>query len=110
MAEHIDKKEVTEFIDDCLLRDEKLQSVEKETLLAVKRWIDAIPPADVRPVVRCRDCRYSREPDRHSMAENAACEGVLICFVGYDHVYPSISNDIFVDGEHFCGFGEVRDD
>lgn len=56
MAEYIDRQAATELIDDCLLRDEKLQSVEKETLLAVKRWIDAIPPADVRPVVRCRDC------------------------------------------------------
>lgn len=71
--------------------------------------LDSKPPANVRPVVRCKDCRYSRKPDRHSLAENAACEGVLICFVGYDQVYPSSSNDVFVDGEHFCGYGEVSD-
>ena len=58
MGEYIDKKAVTKFIDDCLFREEKLQSIEKETLLAVKRWIDAIPSADVRPVVRGRWIDY----------------------------------------------------
>lgn len=50
MGEYIEKQEATKFIDNCLLREDKLQSVEKETLLAVKRRIDDIPPADVRPV------------------------------------------------------------
>ena len=47
MIEYIEREAAKKFIDDCLLREEKLQSVEKETLLAVKRWIDAVPPADV---------------------------------------------------------------
>lgn len=68
-----------------------------------------LPPADVRPVVLCKDCRYSRKPDRHSLAEFAACEGVLICFVDHNFVYPSLGNEMFVSRDHFCGCGEVRD-
>lgn len=104
MTEYINRKDAINGFVKMLKQSGDIYPTDITTML------QSIPPADVRPVVRCRDCRYSMEPDRHSMAENAACEGVLICFVGYDHVYPSISNDIFVDGEHFCGFGEVRDD
>lgn len=52
MSEYIEKQAAIKFIDSCLLHEDKLQSVEKETLLAVKRRIEAIPTADVRPVVR----------------------------------------------------------
>lgn len=54
MAEYIEKQAVIKFIDNCLLHEDKLQGVEKETLLAVKNQIEAIPTADVRPVVRGR--------------------------------------------------------
>lgn len=48
----INRQAATKFINECLDREDKLQSVEKETLLAVKGWIEVIPSADVRPVVR----------------------------------------------------------
>ena len=54
MSEYIEKKEAIKFIDNCLLHEDKLQCVEKETLLAAKKQIEAIPAADVRPVVRGR--------------------------------------------------------
>ena len=77
--------------------------------IRAKGWIEVIPAAAVRPVVRCKNCQYSREPDRHNVAENAACEGMLICCVD-EQVYPPISNVVFVGREHFCGFGEARND
>lgn len=52
MIEYIPKQAVIKFIDNCLLHEDKLQGVEKETLLAEKKQIEAISPADVRPVVR----------------------------------------------------------
>ena len=73
-------------------------------------WFDALErilPADVQPVVRCQNCQYSREPDRHNVAENAACDDMLICFVD-EQVYPPSRNDVFVGREFFCGFGEAR--
>lgn len=52
MYEYIPKQAPIIFIDNCLLHEDKFQGVEKETLLAVKKQIEAIPTADVRPVVR----------------------------------------------------------
>jgi hypothetical protein len=65
--------------------EDKLQSVERETLIAVKEYLEAIPTADVRPVVLCRDCKFTKtdgcEPpaiycekwDRWEMPEDAYC-------------------------------------
>ena len=58
MIEYIDKQAAIKFIDNCLLHEDKLQGVEKETLLAVKKQIEAIPAADVRPVVHGRWIDY----------------------------------------------------
>ena len=63
----------------------------------------------VRPV-RCWECRYAREPRRYNKFENVACDGVLICCVGFDHVYPSSDDGlIFVDGNGYCSQGERKD-
>lgn len=52
MSEFIEKQKSLWFIDFLLLNDDKLPIVEKATLLAVKKRIEAIPPADVKSVVR----------------------------------------------------------
>ena len=57
MKDCIYRKEATEFIDKCLNHEEKLQSVERETLIAVKKYLDSIPTADVVEAVRCKDCK-----------------------------------------------------
>ena len=49
---YISHEKATEFIVECLKHEEKLQSVERETLIAIKNYLDRIPAADVRPVVR----------------------------------------------------------
>ena len=51
MKDCISRKEATEFINKCLEHEEKLQLVERETLIAVKKYLESIPAADVRPVV-----------------------------------------------------------
>ena len=58
MKDCIYRKEATEFIDKCLNHEEKLQSVERETLIAVKKYLESIPAADVVEVVRCKGCKY----------------------------------------------------
>lgn len=61
------------------------------------------PTADVVEVVRCRDCKYSRE--RNENERRYLVEGVLICTSGeaadecWNPVYPS----------HFCSYGERRE-
>lgn len=70
--------------------------------------IEDFPAADVQPVVRCQNCQYSRKPDRTNMEENLACDGVLICFAGFDYVYPSYNREIFVSEDSFCSAGELK--
>lgn len=77
--------------------------------LDVIEYLDEVPTVDAVPVCRCKDCRYSREPNRHDRGENSACEGVLICCVGFDHVYPSSDDGlIFVDKNGYCSHGERK--
>lgn len=61
------------------------------------------------PLVRCRDCILARKPDRRKPAENRACEGTLICCVGFDHVYPDTDDGlIFVDENFYCAEGKRK--
>lgn len=62
------------------------------------------PTIDAVPVVRCKDCKHTRD-----MAECEAriyCEECLVCLKseatvdGYNVVFP----------EHFCSYGERRSD
>lgn len=63
------RKEATKFIDKCLNHEEQLQSVERETLIAVKKYLDNIPAADVVEkknvrqafVEACQECRDACE-------------------------------------------------
>lgn len=77
---------------------------------AASKGLEVVAHAEkVQELVRCKDCQYSREPNRHNRAENAACEGVLICCSGFDHVYPTSDDGlIFTDGNWFCANGERR--
>lgn len=75
--------------------------------------IYGIPPdtktADVRPVVLCKECKYTRTPDRGDMAEAFIQGGKLICSAGHDFIYPSLSWQTIVDENHFCAYGERKD-
>lgn len=63
---------------------------------------------NAKEVVRCKDCRYSRQPDRTNREESLACDGVLICFAGFDYVYPEYNREIFVPEDSFCSAGEPK--
>ena len=56
--------------------------------------IDRVEPADVAPVVRCKDCVYG-EIDDPDFPNQYLC-----------HYYGNIWND----GVHFCSNGEIRND
>ena len=89
MKECIYRKEATEFIDKCLEHEEKLQSVERETLIAVKKYLDSIPAADVQHVVLCRDCEWWT---KQKASLQGRCELL--------QMYPT--------GTWFCAYGEKR--
>ena len=66
--------------------------------------IEAIPAADVVAVTRCKDCEFSREltktEKRLWLDECRACESLEASQSGYMIVFP----------EHFCSYGERRNE
>lgn len=62
--------------------------------------IEAIPAADVTPVVRCKDCKHYRKRGKGSIYDDDTCDILYYC-----------------DGSHrtaceedFCSYGERRKD
>ncbi|MBO7171335.1 MAG: hypothetical protein J6V52_00035 [Bacteroidaceae bacterium] len=66
--------------------------------------IDYMPAVDAVEVVRCRDCKHTRERDEDE--KNYLVEGVLIC-TSIDAT-NDCSNAVWPD--HFCSYGERRED
>lgn len=67
-------------------------------------WVDEAPTVDAVPVVRCQDCKHSREQNKDE--KKYLVDGVLICTScdataedGWNPVLP----------EHFCSYGERKD-
>lgn len=67
-------------------------------------WFDIkhAPAVNAVEVVRCKDCKHSRE--RNEYEKNYLVEGVLIC------TSPDATDDCWnaVWGDHFCSYGERR--
>ena len=103
MARYIDAdalmQKLSRMIDFC----EKHKVSGLNALFQVGDAIMDCPTADVVEVVRCRDCKYSRE--RNEDERRYLVEGVLICTSGeaadecWNPVYPS----------HFCSYGERKE-
>lgn len=89
MAEYIEKQAVLDEIDE-----EIQEFPECEYALSFsKRWIKKLPPADVRPVVYCKDC---------DEAKRNTVDGAIYCSVwdywempekGFCHYGSSIMKD-----------------
>lgn len=68
--------------------------------LEPSQFIDIIPAADVAPVVRRKDCAYTREKDEYESVY--LCDEYVICTHsedGWRPVWPT----------HFCGYGERKE-
>ena len=64
--------------------------------------VDAIPAADVAPVVRCKDCAHSTFPSE--LTQRYGKPGTLTC-----HNMHAPSNRRNVGSNDFCSYGERRD-
>lgn len=73
------------------------------TMTDAKGQIVDTPAADVAPVVRCKDCKYSR-PLNKSEKERFV-EGVLMCTNSEVSEYGITD----VCDTHFCSYGERKD-
>lgn len=74
----------------------------------IEETIEAVPAADVRPVVLCRDCRHRPFTTEHGKKSGFAVECPdreckCPCFNDDDGYYSWIPED-----EFFCGYGERR--
>ena len=71
--------------------------------LFITEYIESAPTVDAVPVVRCKDCVWSRERDENE--RRYLVEGVRICTnseaadSGWNPVFPT----------HFCSYGERKD-
>lgn len=63
---------------------------------AAMEIVAATPAADVAPVVRCKDCKFS-----HADGHVRTCEGYWFDLSGYA---------VSVKDDAFCSYGERRDD
>ena len=84
------------YIDaDALKTVKSIQMGNFNSIETIQEWIDNAPTADVKPVVRCKDCRWWVE--EHG---NMRCE----CHNADPYEMPA------TDSEDFCSFGERRTD
>ena len=76
MTDHISRQAAIETLDEQIalcdkaltsfeisMKDEYAVKVERASLAAYKEQLEAIPAADVVPVVRCKDCKFRENDD-----------------------------------------------
>lgn len=74
---------------DYIRREDALKALQNNFYSTAMDIINRVPPADVAPVVRCKDCA------------NATQDG--------ENQYRCIFNEIAVyTAEHYCAFGEKK--
>lgn len=97
MTDYIKKEDAKNAVMDTepvyAMCKDGIAEVAYQKTVDVIEMIDAIPSADVAPVVRCKDCRH-----RIKWNDSFGC-----AFWGY-------YGDEFADGEMFCRKGERKDD
>lgn len=97
-------------MNDDLIRRGPLESVAEKLLLGLAEPIDLIraitraPAVDAVEVVRCKDCKHSRERDKDE--QRYLIEGVLVC-TSIDAT-NDCCNAVWPD--HFCSYGVRRED
>ena len=101
MAEYIDREEAIRAIEKYEgYFQEQLSSNNLLTKIEAMCVISDIESADVEPVVRCGQCKHSRELDRSDPYENSFVDGCVWCMMGRG------------DGVHrdqFCDEGESKE-
>ena len=75
------------------------KAIYREAILAVKSILHSAKPIDAVPVVRCRECKYSRI--NHLMKKDIlSCENIDVC--GEEYLFERNPND-------FCSYGEQKE-
>ena len=94
MTEYIGKQTMLEDFESCN------RSNPKWTPQRVKTLIVRQPPADAVPIIRCRNCKYSRELNHEDPKERQFIEGCVWCMNWEYGVFP----------DDYCSNAKRRED
>lgn len=104
MAEYIDREALRKILENWRDAHADVDDEQGCGLLEDVIWeVDAQPTADVAPVVRCKDCKYSRPLNKNE--KERFVDGVIMC------TSPKVSEYGITDvwDTHFCSYGERKD-
>lgn len=100
MAKYIDKDDIVDMLRRWGQEAAETNSAEAAAFEAVAYELQYFPEDDVVPVVRCKDCRYSRP--RIAVEKEVLRENVVIC--------TAISNEYITKWEDdFCSYGTLKE-
>ena len=95
MAQYIDREAAVKLLRNQALEALEYSNTECEVLSSVADELEDFPPADVVPVVRCKDCVYSRPAGKN-------CEDLVVCIAhSEDYLYMMKSD--------FCSYGTFKE-
>ena len=110
MAEYIDKEAFKKSVEERYCKPCKAEKKDHNGCWCRACWVDdmldeveCFQTADVAPVVRCKDCKYSTLPSE--LTQRYGVPGTLTCHNRY-----SQCNRRNVGGNDFCSYGERKDD
>lgn len=96
MAQYIDREAAVKLLRNQAHEALEYSNTECDVLSSVSDELEDFPPADVVPVVRCKDCRYSRP--RTAAEKEVLFENVVICTY-FSHEYlPKWEDDFCSEG------------
>mgnify|MGYP001003376279 CR=1 FL=1 len=95
MAKYIDREAAVKLLRNQAREALEYSNTECEVLSSVADELEDFPPADVVPVVRCKDCVYSRPAGKN-------CEDLVVCIAhSEDYLYMMKSD--------FCSYGTFKE-
>ena len=107
MKEYIERELLLIGVDGCIsalyaqAKGDPIQEGAIKLVEATRDYIASLSAADVAPVVRCQECRYSSLPS--GFTQRYGEPGTLSCHYG-----PC--NRRNVKGDDFCSYGQRKED
>ena len=94
MTEYIERQTMLEDFESCNRSNPKWTPQRVKTLIVRQQTVDAVP------VIRCRDCKYSRELNHEDPKERQFIEGCVWCMNWEYGVFP----------DDYCSNAKRRED
>lgn len=98
MAKYIDKDDIVDMLRRWGQEASETNSAESDAFEAVAYEVQYFPEADVVPVVRCKDCVYSRP--QTAAEKEVLFEDMVICTAFSHECLPMWKDDFCSDGVH----------